>query len=86
MVITTTVDGGGAVDGVTITTQGTGYGTGDELTITGTNTGVATFDITVQANDGTITLSKVAPQLDAISFVHHTNRISVSPLGLEVMN
>jgi hypothetical protein len=82
--IITTTDNAGVVDSVTITTPGTGYTNGDTLTITGGD-GAATFTITV-TSDGQITLTKSAFGLDAISFVHHTNRISVSPMGIDVMN
>ena len=80
--VVTTVDTAGAITGVTITTPGSGYTTADVLTITGGGAN-ATFTITV-TSDGRLTLTKAAPQLDVISFVHHINRVAVSLMGLEV--
>lgn len=82
--IVTTTDNAGVIDSVTITTPGTGYINGDTLTISGGG-GDATFTVTV-TSDGQLTLSKSDPQLDVISFVHHTNRVAVSLAGIEVSN
>lgn len=70
---------------VVIVTTGTGYTTGDTLTVAGGGDD-GTFDIVVTGDLGRVTLTKTPIQCDAISFVHHTNRIAVSPMGIEVMN
>ena len=74
---------GNAITAVVIVTTGSGYSDGDTLTVAGGNGG--TFRISVSDNTGRITLTKSALTLDTLSFVHHTNRIAVSPMGLEVL-
>ena len=85
LLVSFTASGGGAVqDPITISNPGIGYATGNTLTIT-TGNANATFTLTIGAA-GTLTLSKASIQCDAISFVHHTNRIAVSGMGIQVLN
>lgn len=83
----TYTDNAGVIDAVTaITSPGTGYVTGNTVqpVDAGSNDN-AILTVTV-TSDGRVTLTKTPIQCDAISFVHHTNRIAVSPMGIEVIN
>ena len=82
----TAVDGGGGITDADIENPGYGYVTGDTVRVVG---GGSNAVLTVTVTPGTsavLTLSKAAIGCDALSFVHHTNRIVVSPMGLEVLN
>lgn len=82
----TYTDNAGAIDSVTVTNPGTGYADGDTVQpVDGGSNDDAVLTVTIGV-DGTFTLTKSAIGCDALSFVHHTNRIAVSPLGVEVMN
>lgn len=82
----TYTDNAGAIDSVTVTDPGTGYANGDTIRpVDGGSNDDAVLTVTIGV-DGTFTLTKPAIGCDALCFVHHTNRIAVSPMGVEVLN
>ena len=62
------------------------YGSSTDLTATPINVYLTYNDATgPKTLDDTNTLQTAGP-FDAISFVHHTNRIAISGMGIEVMS
>lgn len=78
---------GGNITALTITAPGRGYTTGDDLTIVGATSGANTAkSISTVSQDGTVVVVSSQIGLEAISFVHHSTRIAISPMGIDVMN